>query len=342
MIKDRVISHAARQAYHDVLYGDRHPTYVLFLEIDPTQVDVNVHPTKHEVRFRESRLVHDFISRSIHDALAQVRPGHKEECHHDITSPLIADPLPIESAVVEKKYVAEFPRQHAMPFKVEEKMAVYSQLHEPTTTSPVAAPYREVVAEAPPPLGYALGQLKGIYILAENIDGLVLVDMHAAHERVVYEKLKTSMASQGLIAQPLLVPLTLSLSEREVNVLLQHQEIFQKMAVKLESMGPESIVIREVPDLLRDGNIEQLVRDVAADLLVHEKSTRIEEQLELLLSTMACHGAVRANRRLSIQEMNGLLRAMETTPHSGQCNHGRPTTMKLSMAELDKMFLRGR
>jgi DNA mismatch repair protein MutL len=339
MVKDRMISHAARQAYHDVLYGDRHPTYVLFLEVDPGQVDVNVHPTKHEVRFRESRLVHDFISRSIHEALAQIRPGVKEIFE---AQPLAPPSLPSQSSNLEKKYPTEFPRQQSMPLKVEEKMAVYAALHKQETPSFSPPPPRDTVADRSPPLGFALGQLKGIYILAENSEGLVLVDMHAAHERVIYEKLKTELQAKTLIAQPLLVPLSILLSEREVTVLLEHHAIFQNMAIQLESLSPESIVIREVPDFLREGNIEQLVRDVAADLLVQDKSTRVEEQLERLLGTVACHSAVRANRRLSLPEMNALLRAMETTPHSGQCNHGRPTTMRLSMKELDKLFLRGR
>jgi DNA mismatch repair protein MutL len=338
MVRDKLVSHAMRQAYHDVMYGNRHPAYVLFLEIDAAQVDVNVHPTKHEVRFRESRLVHDFIRRSVQEALAQVRPTvceHTGEIH--VSEAVVAQPIfAEESAVPTKKGYAEFPKQHQMPFKVKEQMAVYGRLHEDT---PLVQPAEETTAT---PLGFALAQLKGVYILAENTEGLVLVDMHAAHERVVYEQLKQRVAAQGMIAQPLLVPLTIVLSEREVNALEVSSELFQKVGMKIERLSLESVVVREVPDLFRDGAVEQLIRDVAADLVTHENSSRLHEYLDHLLGTMACHGAVRAQRKLTIPEMNALLRAMETTNHSGQCNHGRPTTMKLSMNELDKMFLRGR
>ncbi len=329
MVRDKLVSHAVREAYHDVMYGDRHPAYVLFLEIDPLQVDVNVHPTKHEVRFRESRLVHDFISHSVHDALASVRPA----------TPVIKPTEPVSYSPA--------PKQHAMPFKVHEQMRVYGQLHEETVI-----PVKEIVAtEIPsenktentiPPLGFALAQLKGIYILAENSEGLVLVDMHAAHERVLYEKLKQQLQQQQINSQPLLVPLTVTLSEMEANKIEEHSELFQKVGIAIARISPENIVVRAVPDMLRDSHIEQMVRDIAADLLTHEKSTRMEEYFEHLLSTMACHAAVRAQRKLSVPEMNALLRAMENTDHSGQCNHGRPTTMQLSLPELDKLFLRGR
>lgn len=331
VVRDKLVSHAVRQAYHDVLYGGRHPAYVLFLEIAPTQVDVNVHPTKHEVRFRESRLIHDFIVRSLHDALAGVKPssaGSVEE------KPMLAH---VHNAAcgTEKIIPASRPVQHSMPMRVQEQMAAYGALHQP---EPVQI---QKTAEVPP-LGFALAQLKGVYILAENADGLVMVDMHAAHERVVYEQLKKNMAAQGIVAQPLLVPLTIALSEREANSIEAHAGAFEKVGMKIERLSLENVVVREVPDLLRDGHVEQLVRDMAADLVVHEKSSRIEEHVEQLLGTIACHGAVRAQRKLTIPEMNALLRAMETTEHSGQCNHGRPTMTMMSMGELDKIFLRGR
>ncbi len=354
IVRDKLVSHAVRQAYHDVLYGNRYPAYVLFLEISPNQVDVNVHPTKHEVRFRESRLVHDFITRSIHDALESVRPG-----------PSSVTPAPIETqsflknkdeqfqqkvahASTKNSYVTEFPKQHSMPLKVNEQMAIYGKLHEPAVyekqahVSPEKYHSTSEKQSDVPPLGFALAQLKGIYILAENEQGLVLVDMHAAHERVVYEQLKRNVADHKLISQPLLVPLTLLLSEREANAIEDQVEILQQIGLRLERLGPETIVVREVPDLLRDGNVEQLIRDIAADLVEHGKSTRLEEQLQHLLATMACHGAVRAHRKLTIPEMNALLRAMDTTDHSGQCNHGRPTWMHLTLSDLDKLFLRGR
>lgn len=327
IVRDKVVAHAVRQAYHDVLYGNRHPAYVLFLEISPNQVDVNVHPTKHEVRFRESRLVHDFIFRKLHDALANLNPLS----HSHTTKP------PVQS------YVSQPHIQQKMPLKVREQMAVYEKLHQPDIVIP-----QEKKAETPlpisntPPLGFALAQLKGIYILSENEKGLVLIDMHAAHERVLYEQLKQSVATHKLISQPLLVPLTISLSEKEVNAIESHQHIFQKLGLNLARLSPETIVVREVPELVREGDVEQLIRDIAADLVVNERSSRLEEYQDHLLGTLACHAAVRANRKLTLPEMNALLRAMETTEHSGQCNHGRPTTLQISLEELDKMFLRGR
>lgn len=334
MVRDKLVTHAVRQAYHDVMYGNRHPAYVLFLEMSPTQVDVNVHPTKHEVRFRESRLVHDFIFRSLHDALARVRPGDEHHTQVECVSIQSNDVEP--TSAVTKSYATEFPKQHTMPLKMQEKMAVYHKLHEPLSVLPTKN------TTDIPPLGFALAQLKNIFILAENAEGLVLVDMHAAHERVVYEKLKRSVEAHGIIAQPLLVPLTVSLSEKEANALEDHAILFQKLGLKIERLSVENIVVREVPELLRDSEIENLIRDIAADLVTQEKSSRWEEHIEHLLGTMACHGAVRAQRKLSLLEMNALLRAMETTEHSGQCNHGRPTFTKFSMQELDKLFLRGR
>lgn len=362
MVRDKLVSHAVRQAYHDVLYGGRHPAYVLFLEIQPSQVDVNVHPTKHEVRFRESRLVHDFICHGVHDVLAKVpasassapsslpnnlsitengeivsAQAHRTSSHNHHADQRYTlsshnhqtDALPLPNKLTEF-------RQFNMPLKVQEQMAVYGKL-QALDSNPKATQDIEV-----PPLGFALAQLKGIYILAENTDGLVLVDMHAAHERVVYEKLKKSFNEQGIISQPLLVPLSISLSEKEVNSIETHAVSFQKLGMKIERLGKETVAVREVPELLRDINLDGLIRDIAADLMLNECSSRLDERMEHLLGTMACHGAVRANRKLSLPEMNALLRAMEKTEHSGQCNHGRPTIKALSMGELDKLFLRGR
>jgi DNA mismatch repair protein MutL len=339
-----------------VMYQDRHPAFVLFFEIPPQQVDVNVHPTKHEVRFRESRLVHDFIYRSLKDVLTSIRPGNE--------APPTALPASPSVRVIEEKTEIVFPQsdlgrantfvpqsaprrasftpeQHVMPLKVKEQLVAYSKLHEdvvPVLNNKVLPETEAVV----PPLGFALAQLHGIYILAENAQGLILVDMHAGHERVVYERLKKSLAGQGIIAQPLLIPLTVTLSEREANAIESQPELFAQLGLKIDRMSPEAVVIREVPDMLRDGNVEQLVRDMAADLSTHEHSSRVDEYMHHLLGTIACHGAVRASRRLSIQEMNGLLRDMEQTENSGQCNHGRPTWTQMSLADLDKLFLRGR
>lgn len=333
VVRDKLVSHAVRNAYHDVLYGGRHPAYVLFFEINPTQVDVNVHPTKHEVRFRESRLVHDFIQHGILNALKKSGASamdHASVCHSHASHAVPASmTTPHHYPHYEKTNLA------SGPIKIREQMAIYEKLHQPEAQQSNAQPIA-------PPLGFALAQLKGIYILAENTDGLVLVDMHAAHERVVYEQLKKNLEQQKVTAQPLLVPITIALSEREVNRLESQAELFKRLGLKVERLGPDTVVVREVPDLLRDGDMEQLIRDMAADLIENDKTSQIEEHIERLLGTLACHTAVRANRKLTIPEMNGLLRAMETTDHSGQCNHGRPTTMPLSMTELDKLFLRGR
>ncbi|MDR3491597.1 MAG: DNA mismatch repair endonuclease MutL [Gammaproteobacteria bacterium] len=342
MVRDKLVNHAVRLAYHDVMYGDRHPAFVLFLEIAPDQVDVNVHPTKHEVRFRESRLVHDFIARSLKDVLLQIRPGQIEEESSDV---YMVKPVSTES-VAEKNtlqpaYVPQtksyIPQQRVIPLQVREQLSVYEKLGSETAVEEIKKPENVI-----PPLGFALAQLKGIYILAENAQGLVMVDMHAGHERVVYERLKKSLQGQGIIAQPLLIPLTVTFSEREAAVLESHQKLFQQLGMRVERLGVSTIIVREVPDLLREGNVEELLRDMAADLLTNEQSSRIEKYKEKLLGTIACHGAVRASRKLTIPEMNGLLRDMENTENSGSCVHGRPTWTQYSMAELDKLFLRGR
>ncbi|MES2217191.1 MAG: DNA mismatch repair endonuclease MutL [Pseudomonadota bacterium] len=345
MVRDKLVAHAVKQAYHDVMYQDRYPAYVLFLEIAPQQVDVNVHPTKHEVRFRESRMVHDFICSALQNVLTGVRPGQEQ----------VRPPTAVEKTVPALETVMDarvatrattppartnyVPSPQPMPVKIREQMAVYGKLHEDTRKTVLPATPAATVA---PPLGFALAQLKGIYILAENVQGLVLVDMHAAHERVVYERLKLTMKEQKLVAQPLLIPLTVTLSEQEVNQLQNQQELFATLAMKIERLGPTVVIVREMPDLLRDTDIAQLVRDIAADFTAQESSSRAAELMNKILGTMACHGAVRAGRRLSLIEMNALLRDMEKTENSGQCVHGRPTWTQLSLQELDKLFLRGR
>lgn len=340
MIKDKLINHAIKQAFQDVLYGNRYPAYVLFLEIDPTQVDVNVHPTKHEVRFREGRLIHDFVYRSVKTLLAETP---HEECASQSfkTSEVECVEMPTSlSPNTQRISITNFPKQQPLIFRGKEELAVLKELHKPLPD--VSHPQTHHEHELTFPLGFALAQLKGIYILAENQEGLVLVDMHAAHERVVYEKFKASLKEQGIIPQPLLIPIQVAVSEKEANLIESYTESFNKLGMKIERLGHETIVVREVPDLLKEINIEQLIQDIAADLNEFEKSSRLEDFLETLLGTMACHAAVRAHRKLTLPEMNALLRAMEKTPHHGQCNHGRPTITKFSMQELDKLFLRGR
>ncbi|MDA1107589.1 MAG: DNA mismatch repair endonuclease MutL [Proteobacteria bacterium] len=332
MVRDKSVSHAVRQAYQDVLYHGRHPAFVLYLTLAPEQVDVNAHPAKHEVRFRESRLIHDFVFRTLHEALAQPHSGTE-------TSPVhAAFATPTQTPSIQPPPERAF--QRAMPFQVQEQMAVYESLH--------AAPVRGEEAEAEiqagevPPLGYALAQLQGIYILVENAHGLVLVDMYAAHERITYERMKTALAGEGVRAQPLLVPVTLAVSEREAALVEEHSAWFSTLGFELSRVAPETVVVRQVPALLRDVDSAALVRDVLSDVLEHGVSARIGDETQRVLSTLACHGAVRANRRLTPAEMNALLRDMERTERSAQCNHGRPTWVQLSMGELDKLFMRGR
>lgn len=332
MIRDKVVNHAVRQAYQDVMYQDRYPAFVLFLEIEPQQVDVNVHPTKHEVRFRETRLVHDFIRHGIQDALAHARP--------DAVAPMTAIPVnytPVVSEPVTARSQAPMmPSSFSKPYKVQEQMSLYA-----TLTSDKTQPV-QVTASVTAVFGTALAQLMGIYILAENEKGLVLVDMHAAHERIVYERLKKEYKERGLIAQPLLIPLTVKLSEREVSALEKQHDVFQKLGMQIERISQEAVVIREVPDLLKGAELEQLIRDIAADVLEYDSSTRLQEQIDKILGTMGCHGAVRAHRKLTLPEMNAILRDMEVTENCGHCVHGRPTWTQLSLQELDKLFLRGR
>ncbi|WP_367237527.1 DNA mismatch repair endonuclease MutL [Pseudomonas sp. Rh2] len=370
-VRDKLVAHAVRQAYRDVLFNGRHPTFVLFLELEPNGVDVNVHPTKHEVRFREGRMVHDFLYGTLHRALADVRPedqlaapapaaeivrpsglqagefGPQGEMR--LASPVLeqpqAEPRSYSSTGSGGNgagYQYSYTPRPSQPVPAAEAQAVYREFYAPlggTTGAPVSLP--EGKGDIPP-LGYALAQLKGIYILAENAVGLVLVDMHAAHERIMYERLKVAMASEGLSGQPLLVPETLALSQREADCAEEHAQWFQRLGFELQRLGPETLAIRQIPALLKQAEANRLVQDVLADLMEYGTSDRIQAHLNELLGTMACHGAVRANRRLAIPEMNALLRDMENTERSGQCNHGRPTWTQMGLDDLDKLFLRGR
>lgn len=351
LVRDKVVAHAVRQAYADVLFHGRHPAFVLFLELDPLGVDVNVHPAKHEVRFRESRLVHDFLYRTLNDALAETRAG---------TAPSVAAaPLPQPAFGGSGANYATWRGQNSLGLgnAVREPLADYAALL--GGGAAVAAPALPLAQAADPaafaaacaaaeesgdapPLGYALAQLHGIYVLAQNAQGLVLVDMHAAHERITYERLKTAHAGQGIRAQMLLVPLSISLSEREAACVEDQAERFTELGFELQRSGPQSVLVKRLPTLLDGADAAGLIRDVIGDLLAQGNSRRIEEAGNDVLATMACHGSVRANRRLSLPEMNALLRDMEATERSGQCNHGRPTWVQLSIPELDRLFLRGR
>lgn len=350
MVRDKVLSHAVRLAYQDVLYHGRQPAFVLFLEMDPAAVDVNAHPTKAEVRLRESRLVHDFLHHTLKDALASMRPGGAGAAAE--AAPASGEPIPAPAAGLAARseprpgpgLAFDLPpaSRPSAPVHstggntVREQLAGYAALYG-------AAP-REVPAAASevPPLGFALAQLKGIYILAENADGLVLVDMHAAHERITYERLKQAWTEARVRAQPLLLPLSVAVSRREADCAERQGELLMRLGLEVDRLGPEKLRVRSLPAMLNGADAAQLLRDVLGDLLEYGSSERIEEQMNELLSTMACHGSVRANRRLTVDEMNSLLRDMERTERSGQCNHGRPTWTQLGLGDLDRLFLRGR
>lgn len=356
-VRDRLIAHAVRQAYQDVLYHGRHPAFVLYLEMEPQLVDVNAHPTKHEVRFREGRLIHDFIFHTLHQALAEVRPS--AETASPAHFPTYVQPLarpdmfeanrPASSAINPKVNNTNFPANYSytqprLGLPVRESLPIYAKLYgqaealEPANQASLST---QQETEDIPPLGYALAQLHGVYILAQNAHGLVLVDMHAAHERITYEQLKVSMQSDSIRSQPLLVPHAMHLSRREADQAEAQANVFQALGFELSRIGLEKIVIRAVPSLLKDSDTESLVRDVLADLITQGSSQRIQNAMNEILGTMACHSSVRANRRLTTPEMNALLRDMERTERSGQCNHGRPTWLQMSIEQIDKLFMRG-
>jgi len=376
-IKDKLVTHAIRQAYQDVLYHGRHPAYVLYLEVDPSFVDVNVHPTKHEVRFREGRSVHDFIFRVLHEALAEVRPGQSDTAvtgdgaasytpdlgiindHHAGTNTSV-NQAPSRFSPAPQAFRHS---QQSLGLNVNEQIRNYAALYGDTAGSTAESSNNthhqpasgvDAVGQGQnhvlmpqntqdiPPLGFAVAQIHGVFILAENHQGLVIVDMHAAHERITYERLKTARQQDTIRSQPLLVPMSIFVSESEVKLAEQSAAIFKELGFVVEPIGKDSLVIRQIPSLLRDADVETLVRDVLADIAEHGSSSRIVEHINDVLSTMACHGSVRANRKLTLPEMNALLRDMERTERSGQCNHGRPTWAQLDMAQLDKLFLRGR
>ena len=377
-VRDKLVVHAIKQAYRDVLYHGRQPAFVLYLWLDPKLVDVNVHPTKHEVRFRDGRLVHDFIFRSLHRALGDIRPeqptgGSISEAGHSSAS--------VNSETSTGAEVGEFQGQNRLNWQnansgsaaspgyqfqpnsngfgdrpsqgaVAEQLRSYEQLNQ-AASSHAAMSHAALGTNTPqplpgedredlPPLGFAIAQLHGIYILAQNAQGLIVVDTHAAHERITYERLKVAVDQQGIQSQPLLVPETLHVSEREADAAEQYADEFKLLGVELARMSPESLMIRQIPVLLQQANVGQLITDMLGDLIEHGASDRILAHRNELLSTMACHGSVRANRKLTIPEMNALLRDMEDTERSGQCNHGRPTWTQMTMPELDKLFMRGR
>ncbi len=368
-VRDRSVAHAVKMAYGDVLYHGRQPAYVLFLELDPTRVDVNVHPAKHEVRFRDSRLVHDFVYRTLKDALADTRAGMSaQEIGAGPAHPVDAAAVPTASSAGASGFglvrgaapgsggggggFSGWRPQQPLGLQVADAPAAYAALYVAPAGVERAAALPPMPSEnglpvtsadaGVPPLGYAIAQLHGIYILAENAEGLIVVDMHAAHERIGYERLKNAHDGIGLQSQPLLVPITLAVGEREADTAESEAETLAALGFEVTRAGPGSLHVRSIPALLAHAEPEGLLRDVLTDLREHGQSRRVASARDELLSTMACHGAVRANRRLTVPEMNALLRDMEITERSGQCNHGRPTWARFSLAEIDRWFLRGR
>ena len=353
-VRDRSVAHAVKMAYGDVLYHGRQPAYVLFLELDPARVDVNVHPAKHEVRFRDSRLIHDFVYRTLQEALAQTRAGATAGPVATAGMPMAQATAPMAGDAGAEALPAFRdwrPSQSPLGLRVEDAPAAYAALYaapangarEPAYAQAALSGLPPTSADSGvPPLGYAVAQLHGIYILAENAEGLIVVDMHAAHERIGYERLKNAHDGIGLHAQPLLVPMTLAVGEREADVAEREAETLAALGFEITRSGPQSLHVRSIPALLAQAEPEALLRDVLSDLREHGQTRRVAGARDELLSTMACHGAVRANRRLTVPEMNALLRDMEATERSGQCNHGRPTWARFSLAEIDRWFLRGR
>ncbi len=368
IIRDKLINHAVRQAYEDVLRAGRHPSYVLYLKIAPSEVDVNVHPTKNEVRFVQSGAVYHFLVDNLQNALAHTQPSQ-------LGLPATMTPLtdeqsaavPIKSDAL-TKHSATDPNQttdtsaanltpaltsYSAPERadhsaIHETIQAYQALQASLLTetrlphSNIDKSFAKQPAVPMPPLGYALAQLHGIYILAENANGLILIDIHAAHERITYEQMKSAWQQDQLTAQILLVPLTVPVSEREADIAEQQLKLFNQLGFDINRVGVETLVVRQIPLLLSDTDIAVLIRDVLADLSRFGTSQRLENHQHAILATLACHAAIRANRQLSLSEMNALLRNMEQTQRSNQCNHGRPTWIQLSLKELDNWFLRGR
>ena len=364
-VRDKVLTHAARSAYEDVLHGHRQPVYALYIEIDPTRVDVNVHPTKIEVRFRDSREVHQAVRHAVEDALATPRAGLAAAATASLGTEDAQGSL---TGVSQEVYASNRPlapmysAQPAMNFdnpgghRVSDLGALWqpsvsaptaqASLHEAGHPRPVDAP----LPDQPWPLGRALAQLQGVYILAENAQGLIIVDMHAAHERIVYERLKNQLheggpngsALPGLLGQPLLIPATFAATPIEIATAEAHAGTLGTLGLEITPFSAKTLAVRAVPSTLAKGDPIELARSVLAELSQHEASTVIQRAQNELLSTMACHGAVRANRKLTLDEMNALLRQMESTERSDQCNHGRPTWRQITLKDLDALFLRGR
>ncbi len=342
MIKDKLIGHAVRQAYQDVLFHGRFPAFVLYFQLDPHLVDVNVHPTKHEVRFRDSQLIHGFIFGSLNHALSQTKPGSDLQANSE-QGLNVATITPVDYSKMQSSL--QFGRPSSSGYVAEPSGNYLQSIAQSSQSLPS---YQENVEsnqgeidEVMPPLGYAKAQIHGVFIIAENAQGMIVIDMHAAHERITYEWFKKSLAQEGIRSQSLLVPQAITVSERETHAVELHKPWFEKLGIDIQVGSKESVIIRKVPTLLAKTNIEELIKDVLSEIVTLGSSTKIEASINELLSSMACHGSVRANRQMTIVEMNALLREMEKTERADQCNHGRPTWVQMDMKQLDRLFLRG-
>jgi DNA mismatch repair protein MutL len=355
-VRDKVITHGARSAYEDVLHGHRQPVYVLYLQIDPTRVDVNVHPTKIEVRFRDSREVHQAMRHAIESALAvpraQLLSTTSATAQSDAAS-TASSSAPAQNTWVQRgmafganrldedpaRAMADLKALWSNPPQVEEESpAGFSSAKIQLQTAPAVASQ----GEHEWPLGRAIAQLQGVYILAENSQGLVVVDMHAAHERIVYERLKQQLDTTQITSQPLLIPASFSATPQEIATAESCADVLMQLGLEVSALSAKTLAVRAVPTSLAQGDCVELARSVLAELAQHDAATVVQRAQNEILATMACHGAVRANRKLSLDEMNALLRQMEATERSDQCNHGRPTWRQVGMRELDALFLRGR
>lgn len=352
-VRDKLIAHAIRQAYQDVLHHDRHPAFVLFLELDPMLVDVNVHPAKTEVRFRDGQAIHRFIFHSLNKALATPT---------GVSNAVTASQAEHNPFAYQPSGTAYPAFQSQMPLNANENTSFYETMfgvsnrarQESQFSSPIAyssvpeddACVRQQSVSNEFPLGFAVAQIHGVYILAQNRQGLVVVDMHAAHERIMYEQLKNALDHQSVAMQPLLIPASFNADQLEVatvqEALASNDASLQQLGFDIAVLSPNTLAVRAVPTMLQDADVVTLARDVLRDLREFGASRALTERRNALLGTMACHAAVRANRTLTIPEMNALLRDMEATERSGQCNHGRPTWFQVSMSDLDKMFMRGK
>lgn len=366
-VSDNLVAHAVRRAYSDVLYHGRHPAFVLFLTIKPNLVDVNVHPAKSEVRFRESRSVHDYIYRTLHRTIAQLTPesseahlptpknvsiglqakgGYGSATAQQNIKMMVREQLQAYRAMTEASHRADHGAEHGTDYRANHETSGQPQQSDEAgdlnQNTPSNNQSEQAIPPPGPPLGYAVAQLKGVYILAENQAGLIMVDMHAAHERITYEMLKQQMDENQINSQPLLVPVQINVSSNEAEVAESFATQFKALGFEIDRIGDEKIVVRSVAELLVRCDIDRLIRDVLSDFIEHGSSDRIANAQLEILSSVACHGSIRANRKLEIEEMNALLRQMETVERSGQCNHGRPTWMSVSLSEIDKWFMRGR